>query len=112
MFVFAISCPAVSKWSSQTIHNVHQRLAANVKSQSSSEIKTWKPQQEILALNNSPLYTCEAYLNDVKDNILVEAVQDALGHTVVVPGSVDEQQILQVFKLCGRKVRGGKRQDE
>lgn len=43
------------------------------------------------------------YFNDVKDNILVEAVQDTLGYTVVIPGSMDEQKILQVFKLCERK---------
>lgn len=48
------------------------------------------------------------YFNDVEDNVLVEAVQDTLGHTVVIPGSMDEQQILQVFELCGRRVHGGK----
>lgn len=37
---------------------------------------------------------CDTYLNDVEDNILVEAVQDTLGYTVVIPGSMDEQQIL------------------
>lgn len=50
---------------------------------------------------------CETYLNDVEDNVLVEAVQDTLGYTVVIPGSMDEQQILQVFELCGREVNGG-----
>lgn len=55
---------------------------------------------------------CACYLNDVQDNILVEAVQDTLGYTVVIPGPMDEQQILQVFELCGREVNGGKRQDE
>jgi len=39
------------------------------------------------------------YLDDVQDNVLVEAVQDALGHTVVAPRSVHQQQITQVFKL-------------
>lgn len=43
------------------------------------------------------------HLNDVQDDVLVEAVQDALGHAVVVPGSVDQQQILQVFELRGRR---------
>lgn len=43
------------------------------------------------------------YFNDIKDNILVEAVQDTLGYTVVIPGSMDEQKILQVFELCERK---------
>lgn len=43
------------------------------------------------------------YFNDVKDNILVEAVQDTLGYTVVIPGSMDEQKILQVFELWERK---------
>lgn len=52
---------------------------------------------------------CVSYLNDVEDNILVEAVQDTLGYSVVIPGSVDKQQILQVFELCGREVKG---QDE
>ena len=55
---------------------------------------------------------CETHLDDIEDNILVEAVQDTLGYTVVIPGSMDEQQILQVFELCGREVNGGKRQDE
>lgn len=45
------------------------------------------------------------YLDDVEDNVLVEAVQDTLGYAVVIPGSVDKQQILQVFELCGRKWR-------
>lgn len=45
----------------------------------------------------------DTYFNDVKDNILVEAVQDTLGYTVVVPGSMDKQKILQVFELCERK---------
>lgn len=55
---------------------------------------------------------CKTYFNDVEDNILVKAVQDTLGYTVVIPGSMDEQQILQVFELCGREVHGGKRQGE
>lgn len=29
------------------------------------------------------------YLNDVEDHILVEAVEDALGHPVVAPGSMN-----------------------
>lgn len=45
------------------------------------------------------------YFNDVKDNILVEAVQDTLGYTVVIPGSMDEQKILQVLELCERSKR-------
>ena len=52
---------------------------------------------------------CETHLNDVEDNILVEAVQDTLGDAVVVPGSVDEQQILQVFEL---RVRGNSKMNE
>lgn len=52
---------------------------------------------------------CETHLDDVQDNILVEAVQDTLGYTVVVPGSVDEQQILQVFEL---RVRGNNKMNE
>lgn len=55
---------------------------------------------------------CKTYFNDVEDNILVKAVQDTLGYTVVIPGSMDKQQILQVFELCGREVHGGKRQSE
>lgn len=47
------------------------------------------------------LLSARTYFNDVEDDVLVEAVEDALGHTVVVPGSVDEQQILKVFKLHG-----------
>lgn len=45
----------------------------------------------------------ETYLDDVEDDVLVEAVQDTFGYTVVIPGSVDEQQILQVFELYGGK---------
>ena len=57
------------------------------------------------ALHSEPLeLLCETYFNDVEDNILVEAVEDALGYTVVIPGSMDEQQILQVFELCGRRM--------
>lgn len=52
------------------------------------------------------------YLNNVEDDILVETVQNTLGYTIVVPGSMDEQQILQVFELCGREVRGGKHDDK
>ena len=33
---------------------------------------------------------CETHLDDIEDNILVEAVQDTLGYTVVIPGSMDE----------------------
>lgn len=29
------------------------------------------------------------YLNDVEDHILVETVEDTLGHPVVAPGSVN-----------------------
>lgn len=54
----------------------------------------------------------ETYLDDVEDDVLVEAVQDTFGYTVVIPGSVDEQQILQVFELYGGKINGGKGRDE
>lgn len=47
----------------------------------------------------------DTYFNDVKDDILVEAVQDTLGYTVVVPGSMDKQKILQIFELCERKAK-------
>ena len=33
----------------------------------------------------------ETYLNDVENDVLVEAVQDALGYTVVIPGSVNKE---------------------
>lgn len=46
---------------------------------------------------------CWTYLNNVENNVLVEAVQDAFGYTVVIPCSMDEQQILQVFELGGRE---------
>lgn len=39
------------------------------------------------------------YLNDVEDHILVETVEDALGHPVVAPGSMNQKQLLQVGKL-------------
>ena len=47
----------------------------------------------------------ETYLYDVEDNVLIEAVQDTLGHAVVIPGAVHQQQILQVFELFGREER-------
>lgn len=34
---------------------------------------------------------CMTYLDDVQDNVLVEAVQDTLGDAVVIPGTVDQQ---------------------
>lgn len=69
-------------------------------------------QKNLKALHSDLLHQelmSESYLNDVEDDILVEAVQDTLGYAVVIPGSMDEQQILQVFELCGREVI---RQDE
>lgn len=56
-----------------------------------------------LCLDN---HLCKTYFNDVENNILVKAVKDALGYAVVIPGSVDEQQILQVFELCRREAQG------
>ena len=50
-------------------------------------------------LNEKP----ETYLDDVEDNVLIEAVQDTLGNAVVIPGPVHQQQILQVFELFGRE---------
>lgn len=35
-----------------------------------------------------------AYLNNVENHVLVEAVQDALGHSVVAPGTMDQQELL------------------
>lgn len=35
-----------------------------------------------------------AHLNNVENHILVEAVQDALGHPVVAPGTMDQQELL------------------
>lgn len=40
-----------------------------------------------------------SYLDNVKHDVLVEAIQDALGNAVVVPGAVNQQKILQVFEL-------------
>lgn len=40
-----------------------------------------------------------SYLNNVKHNVLVEAIQDALGNTVVIPSAVNQQKILQVLEL-------------
>ena len=40
-----------------------------------------------------------AHLNDVEHHVLVETVQDALGHPVVAPGTVNQQELLQVGKL-------------
>lgn len=39
------------------------------------------------------------YLNNIEDYILVEAVQNALGDSIVVPGTMDHQQILQILEL-------------
>ncbi len=44
-----------------------------------------------------------SYLNNVKHNVLVEAIQDALGNTVVIPSAVNQQKILQVLELCERR---------
>lgn len=40
-----------------------------------------------------------SYLNNVEDHVLVEAVQYALGHPIVAPGAVNQQELLQVGKL-------------
>ena len=40
-----------------------------------------------------------AHLNDVEYHVLVETVQDALGHPVVAPSTVNQQELLQVGKL-------------
>lgn len=42
-----------------------------------------------------------AHLDNVEDHVLIETVQDALGHPIVAPGAVDQQQLLQVGKLRG-----------
>ena len=39
------------------------------------------------------------YLDDVEDDVLVEAVQDALGHAVVAPRPVHQQQVPQELEL-------------
>jgi hypothetical protein len=39
------------------------------------------------------------YLDDIEDHVLVEAVQDALGHPVVAPSPMNQEQLLQVGKL-------------
>lgn len=46
------------------------------------------------------------HLDDVEDNVLVEAVEDALGHAVVVPGPMDKQEVLQVLELPRGENRG------
>lgn len=38
-------------------------------------------------------------LDDVEHDVLVEAVQDTLGDSIVIPGTVNHQQILQIFEL-------------
>lgn len=42
--------------------------------------------------------TCH-YLDNIEDYILVEAIQDTLGDSVIVPGTMHHQQILQIFEL-------------
>lgn len=44
-----------------------------------------------------------AHLDNVEDHVLVEAVQYALGHAVVAPGAVNQQELLQVGKLRKKK---------
>lgn len=46
-----------------------------------------------------------AHLNDVEHHVLVETVQDALGHPVVAPGTVNQQELLQVGKLKKERKR-------
>lgn len=43
-----------------------------------------------------------AYLDNVENHVLIETVQDTLGHTIVAPGAVDQQQLLQVGELRGK----------
>lgn len=40
-----------------------------------------------------------SYLNNVQHNVLVKAIQDALGNAVVIPSTVNQQKILQVLEL-------------
>lgn len=42
---------------------------------------------------------CGSYLYNVKDDILVETVQDALCDTVVAPRPMDQQELLQIGEL-------------
>lgn len=44
-----------------------------------------------------------SYLNNVQHNVLVEAIQDALGNAVVIPSTVNQQKILQVLELKERR---------
>lgn len=46
-----------------------------------------------------------AHLNDVEHHVLVETVQDTLGHPVVAPGTVNQQELLQVGKLKKERKR-------
>lgn len=40
-----------------------------------------------------------SYLNNIQHNVFVEAVQDALSNSVVVPGTMDQQEVLQILEL-------------
>lgn len=55
-----------------------------------------------------------SYLNNVQHNVFVEAVQDALSNSVVIPGTMDQQEVLQILKLSeGRHVeREGEKEKE
>lgn len=44
-----------------------------------------------------------SYLNNVQHNVLVEAIQNALGNAVVIPSAVNQQKILQVLELRERR---------
>ena len=49
-----------------------------------------------------------AHLNDVEHHVLVETVQDALGHPVVAPGTVNQQEGLE----CPSEEKMGKGVEE
>lgn len=48
----------------------------------------------------------EPELNDIQAHVLVEAVQDQLGDPGIIPGSVYQQQPLQIPELGYRVIRG------
>lgn len=56
------------------------------------------PGVELYLSGAGPRSPC-GYLDDVEHDVLVEAVQDTLGDSIVIPGTVNHQQILQIFEL-------------
>lgn len=55
---------------------------------------TWNTKDALWERPPSSREKALTYLDNVENHILVEAVQYALGHPVVAPGTVNQQELL------------------